>query len=96
MSPAASFLPRIAFALRASRVAALPPLAHAAAQAGWFERLSGQFIILERCDLHKVLDTIVGCGSCVFIHFSGSYVPGADSGNYIPGKHINNFIIGYG
>lgn len=34
MSLAASFLPRIAFALRASRVAPLPPLSHAAAQAG--------------------------------------------------------------
>jgi hypothetical protein len=58
MSPAATFLPRIAFALRASRVAALPPLTHAAAPAGWFERLSSQKSILERCYLHKVLYAI--------------------------------------
>jgi hypothetical protein len=58
MSLAASFLSRIAFALRASRVAPLAPLTHAAAQAGWIERLSGQKMILERCDLHKVLHTI--------------------------------------
>jgi steroid delta-isomerase-like uncharacterized protein len=38
-SLAASFLPSIAFALRALRVAPLPPLSHAAAQAG----LLGQF-----------------------------------------------------
>ena len=54
-----SFLPRIAFTLRASRVAALPPLTQAAAQAGWVERLSGQFRFLVRCYLHKVLDTIL-------------------------------------
>jgi hypothetical protein len=59
MSLAASFLPSVAFALRASRVAALLLLTHAAAQAGWFERLAGQFIILVRCRLHKVLHTIL-------------------------------------
>jgi hypothetical protein len=53
-----SFLFRVAFAWRASRVAALAPLTHAAAQAGWFEKLSGQFIILVRCYIHKVQDTI--------------------------------------
>jgi hypothetical protein len=58
MTLAASFLPSIAFALRASRVAALPRLTHAAAQAGLLEKLSGQFIFLVRCYLHKVLDTI--------------------------------------
>ena len=58
MSLAASFLPRIAFALRASRVATLPPLTPAVAQAGWFERLSGQFIIFEWCRLHKLLHAI--------------------------------------
>jgi hypothetical protein len=42
MSLAASFLPRIAFALPASRVAPLAPLTHAAAQADLFERLPGQ------------------------------------------------------
>ena len=66
MSLAASFLPREAFALRASRacseliegVTSLLPLTHAAAQAGWFERLSGQFIMFVRCRLHKVLRAI--------------------------------------
>jgi hypothetical protein len=58
MSLAASFLPSLAFALRASRVAALPLLSHAAAQAGCFERLSGQFIMFVRCHLHKVLHAI--------------------------------------
>jgi ABC-type polysaccharide/polyol phosphate export permease len=33
-------------------------LTHTAAQAGWFERLSGQFIILVRCCLHKLLHAI--------------------------------------
>lgn len=42
MSLAASFLPSVAFAWCASRVAALPLLTHAAAQAGCFERLAGQ------------------------------------------------------
>jgi hypothetical protein len=42
MNLAASFLPSLAFAWRASRAAALPLLTHAAAQAGLFERLSGQ------------------------------------------------------
>ena len=62
MSLAASFLPSVAFALRASRVAALPLLTHAAAQAGYIERLSGRFIMFVRCRLHKVLLTIgSGC-----------------------------------
>jgi hypothetical protein len=47
-----SFLPSVAFAWRASRVAALAPLTHAAAQAGWFEKLSGQ-----EYDFGKVLFT---------------------------------------
>jgi hypothetical protein len=38
----ASFLTSLAFALRASRVAPLPPLTHAAAQAVWLEWLAGQ------------------------------------------------------
>ena len=59
MSLGASFLPSVAFAWRASRVAALPLLTHAAAQAGCFERLSGQLIILVRCRLHKVRHAII-------------------------------------
>jgi len=55
MSLAASFLPSVAFALRASRVAALLLLTHAAAQAGWFERLAGQFIILPLSPLLPII-----------------------------------------
>jgi hypothetical protein len=37
-----SFLPSVVFAWHGSRVAALAPLTHASAQAGWFEKLSDQ------------------------------------------------------
>jgi hypothetical protein len=42
MTLSASFLTSLAFALRASRVASLPPLTHSAAQAVWFEWLADQ------------------------------------------------------
>jgi hypothetical protein len=52
MTLSASFLSSVAFAWRASKAAALAPLTHAAAQAGWFEKLSDQ-----EYDFGKVLFT---------------------------------------
>jgi hypothetical protein len=64
MSLPASFLPSVAFTWCASRVAALPLLTHAAAQAGCFERLAGQFILFVRCRLHKLLHAIELASHC--------------------------------